>query len=271
MLYPNGRVPTSVLQKGAFFRAVDSITTPSGAYLQAEAARQQIAFQNAFFLKFKRPLYVSDSYRSIEEQQERRDLYLYHGGALAAVVGTSVHGWALASDFASGVEQYGTPAKVWADENGPLYGWFPIGNSFSRREPWHFEYRGGAKLIAPRNIKAITKLPSTPQHVTPEPPAPTDITEGQTDDMFAAQLISASTGAHAGSLPKGALFLIDVREKTLVRVDNHSGASKAKLVTLRDEWNTIKSQQRDGLAIDWSGDVPWRYIDGGYSRTGSGF
>ena len=65
------------------------------------------------------------------------------GVDLAAVPGTSNHGWGVAVDFACGAEQFGSAGYRWLKANGPKYGWThpswaePGG---SRPEPWHWEY-----------------------------------------------------------------------------------------------------------------------------------
>lgn len=268
--YQNGKIPISLMRKVGCFLPIFGAPA-AGQYLQAEAQRQVTAFQNAFFLKFHKPMYISEGYRDYANQVFRRNLYIRAGGNLAAVPGTSVHGWALAVDFGSGIATPGSPEKKWADANGPKYGWLPIGNSFG--EAWHFEYRGGATLIAPANIKIITKIPviTKPAAVTSKPisnSTPTHHSVGNNTDMFAIQLAAAATGKYANTLPKGAQFILDTREKTLTRVDNHGGASPAQLQTLKDEFGTYAFVQPEGKPLVWSGNTAWRYVDGGYTRKG---
>lgn len=33
----------------------------------------------------------------------------------------------------------------WLQENGPDYGWFPLGPAGAAKEPWHWEYHGSAQ------------------------------------------------------------------------------------------------------------------------------
>ena len=87
------------------------------------------------------PLCVSDSYRSYSEQVA---LYRRKPG-MAAVPGTSEHGWGKAVDFCGGVENTGSAAYNWMKANAGSFGWFhpawaePSGN---RPEPWHWEFSG---------------------------------------------------------------------------------------------------------------------------------
>jgi hypothetical protein len=87
------------------------------------------------------PLCVTDSYRSYSEQV---DLYRRKPG-LAAVPGTSEHGWGQAVDFCGGVQNTRSAAHEWMKANAGKFGWFhpdwaePSG---SKPEPWHWEYNG---------------------------------------------------------------------------------------------------------------------------------
>ncbi len=85
------------------------------------------------------PLCVTDSYRSYSEQV---DLYRRKPG-LAAVPGTSNHGWGIAVDLCGGVQEFGSAAHRWMQDNAPSFGW--IHPSWARQggskpEPWHWEF-----------------------------------------------------------------------------------------------------------------------------------
>jgi LAS superfamily LD-carboxypeptidase LdcB len=58
---------------------------------------------------------------------------LYADGGLAAVPGTSNHGWGLAVDVDT--DQAG--AQQWMQANGHRFGFVEA----VRREPWHWEFR----------------------------------------------------------------------------------------------------------------------------------
>lgn len=131
--YQNGRIPSS---------ALTSVPADIGPYLRSDAAADYFKFSDAFRSRFGKALGITEAYRDYARQEYLYDQYVNHGGNLAAYPGSSVHGWALACDFKSGVNQYGTAEKSWADAHGPSYNWYPTGNGFSQREPWHFEYKG---------------------------------------------------------------------------------------------------------------------------------
>ncbi len=64
---------------------------------------------------------------------------------LAAVPGTSNHGWGVALDLCDGVERFDTPAHRWLQENAAAFGWFHPAwaqQGGSKPEPWHWEYAG---------------------------------------------------------------------------------------------------------------------------------
>ncbi len=79
---------------------------------------------------------ITDSYRPFDEQVDlARRKGLYREGGLAAVPGTSSHGWGLAVDL-----DLDETAQQWMRENGWRYGWVET----TPREPWHWEYRAAA-------------------------------------------------------------------------------------------------------------------------------
>ncbi len=88
-----------------------------------------------------KPLCVTDSYRSYGAQV---DVYRRKPG-LAAVPGTSNHGWGLAVDFCGGIQTFGSAEHMWMKANAGRFGWFhpswaePSG---SKPEAWHWEFRG---------------------------------------------------------------------------------------------------------------------------------
>ncbi|MET0133024.1 MAG: M15 family metallopeptidase, partial [Kibdelosporangium sp.] len=63
--------------------------------------------------------------------------------ALAAVPGTSNHGWGLALDLCGGAQSAGSPEHAWLMANAPGYGWQnpPWAQpGRGRVEPWHWEF-----------------------------------------------------------------------------------------------------------------------------------
>jgi exonuclease VII small subunit len=88
------------------------------------------------------PLCVTSSYRPYGAQVA---VYREKPG-LAAVPGTSNHGWGLAVDFRCGVERFGSDAHRWMKANAGQFGWVHpewAQQGGSRPEPWHWEYVGG--------------------------------------------------------------------------------------------------------------------------------
>ena len=88
-----------------------------------------------------RALCVTDSYRDYGAQV---DVY-QRKPELAAIPGTSNHGWGVAVDLCGGAQSFGTATYAWLKANAPRFGWHhpswaePGG---SKPEPWHWEYVG---------------------------------------------------------------------------------------------------------------------------------
>jgi hypothetical protein len=78
-------------------------------------------------------LRVSDSYRSLEEQHQLAgSLGLYREGGLAAMPGTSTHGWGLSVDI-----DVDPRTTAWLRANAARFGYAED----VAREPWHYTYR----------------------------------------------------------------------------------------------------------------------------------
>jgi hypothetical protein len=127
--YPNGLIPPSAL-------------CPLGAVghaLRCDAAAAWRAMSAAYQSAFGTSMCITDSYRGYASQ-----VRLYgQKPALAAVPGTSNHGWALAVDLCGGIDSYGTAQYAWMVANAGRFGfvhptWADPGNG--REEPWHWEY-----------------------------------------------------------------------------------------------------------------------------------
>jgi cell wall-associated NlpC family hydrolase len=129
--FPNGLIPPSAMCAPGV----------AGHLLRCDAAAAFQAMSSAFAAAFGRPLCLTDSYRSYAGQ-----VRLYgEKPDLAAVPGTSDHGWGLAVDLCGGVERFGTPEYAWMLANAGRSGflhprWADPGNG--REEPWHWEYAG---------------------------------------------------------------------------------------------------------------------------------
>jgi cell wall-associated NlpC family hydrolase len=129
--YPNGLIPPS---------AMCPIGVASHT-LRCDAAAAYKAMSTGFAGAFGTPICITDSYRTYAGQ-----VRLYgQKPALAAVPGTSNHGWGLAVDLCGGIEQFGTAQYAWLKANAGRFGflhpdWAEPGNG--REEPWHWEYAG---------------------------------------------------------------------------------------------------------------------------------
>lgn len=130
--YANGTLPLS---------ALCPLWAAPGEYLRADAAFAFRQLSHAYATAFGTPLCVTDSYRSYAEQ-----VSVYsRKPQLAAVPGTSNHGWATAVDLCGGIESFGTVAHAWMLLNAPAFGWFHpawAGPTGSLPEPWHWEFAG---------------------------------------------------------------------------------------------------------------------------------
>lgn len=127
--YPNGLIPTEALCP----------LPQSGEYLRADAAVAFVKLDDAYVSDFGEPICVTDSYRSLAEQQS----VYYRKPGLAAIPGTSNHGLGLAVDLCGGIERYGSVQYDWMMDNAPRFGWVHpdwADQGGSRPEPWHWEY-----------------------------------------------------------------------------------------------------------------------------------
>jgi hypothetical protein len=129
--YPNGLIPPSALCPLGV----------AGHMLRCDAAAAWKAMAAAFASAFGTQLCITDSYRTYASQ-----VRLYgQKPALAAVPGTSNHGWGLAVDLCGGIDHFGTPQYQWMVANAGRFGWLhpnwaDPGNG--REEPWHWEFAG---------------------------------------------------------------------------------------------------------------------------------
>ena len=80
---------------------------------------------------------ISDSYRDYDQQVDvAQRKGLYNSGGLAAVPGTSNHGWGSALDL-----ELNPAAQAWLQANAAKYGFSNI-----PKEPWHWEHRASAQV-----------------------------------------------------------------------------------------------------------------------------
>lgn len=120
MSYANGRLPDSALKSIPGGRLADYDGCRAAGAWNAGPAKAGLA-----------PLGDASSYRTYAVQEYFYDLYLHHGGNLAARPGTSNHGWAKAVDLAA---QW---MREWIIDHGHKYGWY-WGEATS--EWWHVTF-----------------------------------------------------------------------------------------------------------------------------------
>ena len=107
--------------------------------LRCDAAASYARLDAAYAAEFGTRLRITDSYRPFGAQ-----VAAYHRKPrLAAVPGTSNHGWALAVDLGGGVNVAGSPQWTWMAANAGRFGfvqpdWARPGGE--KPEPWHWEY-----------------------------------------------------------------------------------------------------------------------------------
>jgi len=129
--YPNGFIPRAAL-------------CPIGVgehVLRCDAAAAFTALNRAYAAAFGQGVCVTDSYRTFAGQ-----VRLYGvKPSLAAVPGTSNHGWALAVDLCGGLQAFTSAQYAWMAANAPAHGWSNppwAGRGRGREEPWHWEFTG---------------------------------------------------------------------------------------------------------------------------------
>jgi hypothetical protein len=128
--YANGRIPADVLCPLPF---------APGHMLRCDAAERLTALSAEFEQEFGYPIPLTDSYRPYAMQVAVKDTKPH----LAAIPGTSNHGWGLAIDLDDPIAGGDSPEYVWLRLHAPDYGWdnpswARLGGA--KPEPWHFEF-----------------------------------------------------------------------------------------------------------------------------------
>ena len=160
--YTNGDIPLKVLCAVAF--------APS-QHLRCDAAEALARLNAAYRVDFGHDLKISGSYRTLEEQISTRAAK----GTMAAVPGTSNHGWGLAIDLDQ-ANGYRSAQYAWLKANAMTYGWHhPVYMDEGGRgphEPWHWEFGtsddAGTGTSVP--ITVGVAAPTTPPPTSPAPP-----------------------------------------------------------------------------------------------------
>ena len=133
--YSNGLIPATALCP----------LSAAGQLLRCDAATEWDAMSAAYQAVAGSPICITDSYRSLAVQVRLRA----EKPTLAAVPGTSNHGWALAVDMCEAGRTamgFTTPTYLWLKANAAAFGWdHPAWAEpgQGQEEPWHWEYVGG--------------------------------------------------------------------------------------------------------------------------------
>ncbi|HEV6953716.1 MAG TPA: D-alanyl-D-alanine carboxypeptidase family protein [Promicromonospora sp.] len=184
--YANGRIPVDVLCPLEF---------APGHMLRCDAAERLTALSAEFEKEFGYPIPMTDSYRSYEMQVTLKGIKPH----LAAIPGTSNHGWGLAVDLGNPIAGGHSPEYVWLRVHGPDYGW--DNPSWARLdgakpEPWHFEFFAAGSIpnraVDPSDVGTWTPNDpddrSTPHYKPPYKPKPSDkATPGRPGDTPPSQ------------------------------------------------------------------------------------
>jgi cell wall-associated NlpC family hydrolase len=127
--WANGQIPSGALCELGVHRHA----------LRCDAAAAYRKMGAAYQSAFGRPLCITDSYRSLGAQVTARTAK----PTLAAVPGTSNHGWALAVDLCDGINVFGTSEWTWMTQHAGRFGFVQpqwAGPGGDKPEPWHWEF-----------------------------------------------------------------------------------------------------------------------------------
>lgn len=140
--FPRG-TPWGGHRNGAVREATpEMIHLPAGmnsAWLRCDAGKSLMALSAGFRKKFGHDISVTSGYRTLAEQ---RLLYATKPPGVAAVPGTSNHGWGCAADLGSGISAFGSAEFQWMKQNAGRFGW--VHPAWAERhpfEPWHWEFQ----------------------------------------------------------------------------------------------------------------------------------
>lgn len=165
----NGKIPRRKLRQIVPTQYDPDLQGP--AILHPEAAASMSDLLATVYAKGFKELRVKYSYRTLAKQQEKWENYL-NGGNLAALPGTSNHGWAVAVDFTGLTSR----ALFWLRTNADRFGWVNDVPS----ENWHYTYQGGYEPEEEMTDEQLQKLRDSDQRwngflgylAQPDPDAP---------------------------------------------------------------------------------------------------
>ncbi|GAB3159661.1 hypothetical protein GCM10027059_06250 [Myceligenerans halotolerans] len=162
--FANGRIPVAVLC---------SLEFAPGHRLRCDAAERLTALNEEYEKRFGRSIPITDSYRTYEAQVTLRATK----PALAAIPGTSNHGWGIAVDLGVPINTGLSAEYAWLRVHGPDYGWDNPGWARldgSKPEPWHFEFFAAG--VIPNRALDVSDIGTEddPRYRPPEKPKPGD-------------------------------------------------------------------------------------------------
>ncbi|RPF19528.1 M15 family metallopeptidase [Myceligenerans xiligouense] len=162
--FANGRIPVTVLCPLEF---------APGHRLRCDAAERFTALNEEYEKRFGRSIPITDSYRTYDAQVTLRALK----PTLAAIPGTSNHGWGIAVDLGAPINSGRSAEYAWLRVHGPDYGWDNPGWARldgSKPEPWHFEFFAAG--IIPNRALDVSDISTEddPRYRPPEKPKPGD-------------------------------------------------------------------------------------------------
>jgi hypothetical protein len=141
--FENGRIPLDELSI-IDYPGVVAYSYPGAlarVYMRPDAARDLLAWLKAFRSHFGTYLRVNEGYRNLDGQNYWWDYY-GHNPDLAAVPGTSNHGWGAAIDFVQG--DMTSANLAWLRSTCASYGFAVYAN-----ENWHFNYTKAYSPVTP--------------------------------------------------------------------------------------------------------------------------
>ncbi|WP_456826360.1 D-alanyl-D-alanine carboxypeptidase family protein [Cellulomonas sp. P5_E12] len=169
--FTNGNIP---------LEALCAVEFAPQQHLRCDAAEALVRMNAAYREEFGHDIVISDSYRSLAEQVTTKAAK----GGLAAVPGTSNHGWGLAIDLGDGAGSYRSAQYAWLKANAALFGWhhptYMDEGGRGPHEPWHWEFgttddRGnGTSTPILVNGQPNASTPAVPPAPVAEQPAPTN-------------------------------------------------------------------------------------------------
>lgn len=161
VVFNNGEIP---------LEAMCALEFEAQHQLRCDAAYMLQLLNEAFAAEFGHNLPIVSSYRTIESQYE----LAITKPNLSATPGTSNHGWGIAIDFGTPINEYESDKHIWLRLNAPDFGWdnplWARGDG-SRPEPWHWEFFA-LNPMPPRALVPADVSPRLAPRWVPEPVAP---------------------------------------------------------------------------------------------------